>query len=175
VEEFYKKAENIKLAIFDVDGVMTDGSLLLGQDGNEYKIFNVRDGLGLVMLKESGIKTAVVTGRESKVVAERMAQLNVDYICQGVKDKKACLEELVLKSEITTNQISFTGDDLIDIPAFQIAGLSIAVADADERVIAAADWVTSRAGGKGAVREVCEAILNAKGLLESFLQRRYGM
>ena len=173
MNEIKNKARLIKLAVFDVDGVMTDGGLLFGNDGQEYKIFNVRDGLGLVMLKEAGILTAAITGRESEIVTHRLGELRINYIFQGVKDKKQCLQDLCNKTNIIANQCSYTGDDMVDLPAFSVAGLSIAVADAHERVRRSADWITNNPGGKGAVREVCELLLDSQGLLNPLYQQHF--
>jgi 3-deoxy-D-manno-octulosonate 8-phosphate phosphatase (KDO 8-P phosphatase) len=173
VNDIINKAAQIKLAVFDVDGVMTDGSLIFSSEGQEFKVFNVHDGLGLFLLNEAGIKTAVITGRKSEIVTKRLEELGFDYIFQGIKDKKQCLQNLCDSTGISANQCSYTGDDLIDIPAFSVAGLSIAVASAHERVKKSADWVTSKRGGQGAVREVCELILEAQGLLEPLCRQLF--
>jgi 3-deoxy-D-manno-octulosonate 8-phosphate phosphatase (KDO 8-P phosphatase) len=125
-----EKATNIKLAVFDVDGVLTDGKLILGESGNEYKSFHVRDGHGLVMLLESGCKIAVITARSSKIVAERMAALGIEYVYQGEKDKGARLLKLIEDLGLQRDQVAYTGDDVIDLPAMVHVGLPIAVADA---------------------------------------------
>ena len=166
MDDIKNRAAQIKLAVFDVDGVMTDGSLIFGSNGQEYKVFHVHDGLGLLMLKESGIKIAAITGRESDIVAQRLKDLKFNFVFQGITDKKRCLEDICNDAGIEAGQCAYTGDDLIDIPAFSIAGLSIAVASAHERVKKSADWITSKRGGQGAVREVCELILDAQDLLD---------
>lgn len=157
-----KKASNIKLAVFDVDGVLTDGKLILGESGNEYKAFHVRDGHGLVMLLESGCKIAVITARSSTIVAERMASLGIEYVYQGEKDKGARLMQLIDELGLDRNDVAYVGDDVIDLPAMTKVGLPVAVADARPEVKDYADWVTEERGGQGAVREVCELIMKAQ-------------
>lgn len=165
------KAKKIRLAVFDVDGVLTDGGLILGESGDEYKIFHVRDGQGLVMLRESGVQIAVITARSSKIVAERMAALGIEYVLQGQNDKGRALAELMVKLSVTAEQTVYVGDDFIDLPAMHRVGLAIAVADAHALVQGQADWTTSLAGGRGAVREVCELIMQAQDTLQPVLRR----
>jgi 3-deoxy-D-manno-octulosonate 8-phosphate phosphatase (KDO 8-P phosphatase) len=170
-ETVINKAKAVRLVVFDVDGVLTNGSLILGDKGDEYKIFNVHDGLGLVMLREAGLKIAVISARSTPIVAERMAALGIDYVYQGQSDKQTVITELMQKIEVSIEETAFVGDDLIDLPAMNQAGLAIAVANAQPLVLQRADWVTEKAGGQGAVREVCEMILKAQGLLETAYQR----
>jgi 3-deoxy-D-manno-octulosonate 8-phosphate phosphatase (KDO 8-P phosphatase) len=158
-----QKAANIKLAVFDVDGVLTNGQLILGESGNEYKAFHVRDGHGLVMLLESGCHVAVITARSSNIVAERMTSLGIKYVYQGEKDKGTRLMKLIDELGIKREQVAYTGDDVIDLPAMMKVGLPIAVADARPEVKEHADWITEERGGQGAVREVCELIMKAQG------------
>ena len=161
-KELLTKAANIKLAVFDVDGVLTNGQLILGESGNEYKAFHVRDGHGLVMLLETGCNIAVITARSSNIVAERMASLGIKYVYQGEKDKGARLMKLIDELGIQREQVAYTGDDVIDLPAMIKVGLPIAVADARPEVKQHADWITEERGGQGAVREVCELIMKAQ-------------
>ena len=161
-KELLAKAANIKLAVFDVDGVLTNGQLILGESGNEYKAFHVRDGHGLVMLLETGCNIAVITARSSNIVAERMASLGIKYVYQGEKDKGARLMKLIDELGIQREQVAYTGDDVIDLPAMIKVGLPIAVADARPEVKQHADWITEERGGQGAVREVCELIMKAQ-------------
>lgn len=165
------KAAHIRLAVFDVDGVLTDGRLILGDDGTEYKAFHVRDGLGLVLLREAGIHVAVISGRESRVTAERMAALGIVYVYQNSNDKAETLSRLLARLDLNESQVAYTGDDLIDLPVFGRIGLSIAVADAHPEVRDRADWVTMAAGGRGAAREVCELLLQAQGQWDAVLTR----
>ena len=166
-----EKAKKIRLVVFDVDGVLTDGGLVLGESGNEYKIFHVRDGQGLVMLKESGVKIAVITSRSSKIVAERMVALGIEYVLQGQNDKGRALIDLMAKLGISGEQTAYVGDDFIDLPAMRLVGLAIAVADAHPRVREQADWTTDLRGGRGAAREVCELIMQTQGTLQPVIQR----
>lgn len=167
--ELRERASRIRLVIFDVDGVLTDGSLFLGDDGQEYKAFNSRDGHGMVLLQESGIRLAVITGRTSNVVQMRMESLGVSDIFQGYRHKLPAYEQLKQRHGLTDEQIAYVGDDVIDLPVMRRVGLAIAVADADPRVRDLAHWRTTAPGGRGAAREVCEFILDAQGRLEPLL------
>ena len=157
-----KNAVNIKLIVFDVDGVLTDGKLILGENGNEYKSFYVRDGQGLVMLLKTECNVAVITARTSNIVAERMASLGIKYIYQGEKNKGAALIKLIDQLNITLTEVAYVGDDVIDLPAMSKVALPIAVADAHPEVKKLAKFITENNGGKGAVREICELIMTAQ-------------
>ena len=161
------KAALIQLAVFDVDGVMTNGDLIFDAEGREYKVFNVQDGFGIVLLREAGIQIAVISARTSPVVTQRMSELGVSHIMQGERNKLAALTGLLQRLGLKREQASYTGDDIIDIPAMQAAGLGIAVADAHPKAREQADWTTSKPGGRGAVREICELILTAQDKLEA--------
>jgi len=165
------KAKAIRLIVLDVDGVLTNGALILGEKGEEYKVFHVHDGLGLVMLRDAGLNIAVISARSTPIVAERMAALGIDYVYQGQSDKQTAITDLMQKLDVNREQTAFVGDDLIDLPAMSRAGLAIAVANAQPLVQERADWVTSRDGGQGAVREICELILKAQGKLAAAYQR----
>ncbi len=169
-----EKARNIALVIFDVDGVMTDGSLLFGDDGQEYKTFNSLDGHGLRMLQECGIKVAVITGRKSSVVKHRMTDLGVTLLYQGYRDKKPAFEALLKKVNLSHDQIAYVGDDVVDLPIMSQLDFSIAVQNAHPFVKQHAHWITEHRGGHGAVRDVCEFILDAKGLLDDKLNSYLG-
>ncbi|HKK16942.1 MAG TPA: 3-deoxy-manno-octulosonate-8-phosphatase KdsC [Gammaproteobacteria bacterium] len=164
------RAGKTRLVIFDVDGVLTDGGLILGESGNEYKIFNVRDGQGLVMLRDSGCKIAVITARSSKIVADRMRSLGIEYVFQGQNNKAAAISELMTNLQVGPEETAYVGDDFIDLPAMRKAGLAIAVADAHPLVQQHAHWTTTARGGRGAAREVCELILEAQGKLDTIIQ-----
>jgi len=164
------KAKQIELVIFDVDGVLTNGGLILGESGDEYKVFHSRDGLGLVMLRESGCHIAVISGRSSSMVSVRMAAFGVEYVYQGQNDKGKALKDLLDKLGIEAKATAYVGDDLIDLPAMRRVGLAIAVADAHPLVIENAHWVSKENGGRGAAREVCELIMHARGSLDSQIQ-----
>lgn len=165
-----ERAAKIQLLIFDVDGVLTDGSLYLGDDGQEYKAFHVRDGQGMVMLRESGVRLAVITGRSSRVVQVRMESLGVADIYQGCKEKLPAYEELKQRLALADAQIAYVGDDVVDLPIMRRVGLAVAVGDAHALVRQQAHWCTQANGGRGAAREVCELILDAQGNLERSLE-----
>lgn len=161
------KAKLIKLVIFDVDGVLTDGSLHFGPNGEEHKIFYVHDGLGIKLLQQSGVATAIISSRESPIVTLRMQQLGIKYIYQGQEDKTKPFAELLAKLQLKPEQVAYVGDDLPDLPLIQRAGLGICVANAHHLLKQYADWQTSKEGGKGAAREVCEMIMTAQNTLQS--------
>lgn len=165
------KARRIKLVIFDVDGVLTDGRLILGDDGTEHKAFHVHDGLGLVLLREAGLQVAIISARNSRVTAERMAALGIEYVFQGSQDKTKTFTELLDRLQLEAHEAAYTGDDVIDLPVLNRAGLAAAVADAHALVREHADFITHAPGGRGAVREVCELILEAQDKLAPALQR----
>ncbi|MCG8325999.1 MAG: 3-deoxy-manno-octulosonate-8-phosphatase KdsC [Thiotrichales bacterium] len=168
--ELREKAGRIKLVVFDVDGVLTDGSLYLGEDGNEFKAFNVKDGLGMVMLRQSGCQLAVITARRTSIVADRMATLGINHVYQGQDDKRMALLDLAKQLNLQPEAILYVGDDLIDLPAMRIAGLPVAVADAHAEVKQHALAITDANGGHGAAREVCEFVLSAQGRWQAILE-----
>ncbi|MEZ5535845.1 MAG: 3-deoxy-manno-octulosonate-8-phosphatase KdsC [Thiolinea sp.] len=167
----HDKAVQIKMVIFDVDGVLTDGSLFFDNQGEEYKAFNSKDGHGIRMLMDGGIKMAILTGRKSELVLHRAKNLNIppELIYQGYRDKRPAFAELCEKTGIQAEHIAYVGDDVVDLPVMSKVGLAIAVADAHPFVKKHADWVTEAAGGRGAAREVCEMLLDAQGKLEEML------
>lgn len=165
-----ERLTRIKLMIFDVDGVLTDGSLWYGEQGEMFKRFNALDGHGLKMLTSSGIKVALVTGREGPIVDRRAAELGLGDVIQNVRDKGAVLAELVARYHLTLEESGFMGDDLIDLPAMQRAGFAASVPDAPPYMSQAAHWVATKSGGKGAVRECCDLILASQGRLGHFFQ-----
>ena len=161
-DELNKAASKIKVAIFDVDGVMTDGGMIMDQDGNEYKVFNAKDGQGLVMLNRAGIKTVVITAKESYMVQKRFSSLGFTRIYQGQKNKENALNEVVEDYELKFDEISYMGDDLPDLCILRKVGLPACPRDAVPEVMKAARFVSAREGGKGAVRELCDLILKNK-------------
>ena len=163
-------AKTIELVIFDVDGVLTDGSLFIGDDGQEYKAFNSKDGHGIRMLHDAGIQSAILTGRKSNVVTVRAKELGIKFVMQGHRDKRPAFQDLLKQTEIAPESIAYVGDDVIDLPVMMQVGLPIAVNDAHAWVKEHAAWTTDAKGGRGAAREVCEFILDAKGLLENKLK-----
>ena len=158
------RAANIRLLALDVDGVLTDGRLYFDQKGNEMKAFCTRDGLGLKALQRFDIILALITGRESRIVADRAEQLGIEHVYQGRNDKLNALKELMSKTGVSEQNICYAGDDWIDIPVLECVGLSVAPADAAPLVIERVHWVTDAGGGLGAVREICDFILAAQGL-----------
>jgi len=161
----------IRLALFDVDGVMTDGRIAFTDAGDEIKTFHTRDGLGLKALQANGIGVAIITARSSRIVARRAAELGIEHLLQGREDKGAALEELTKKLSITGRHCAYTGDDLVDWPAMRQCGFKCAPADATAWIRERADFVTESRGGHGAVREVCERILADQGLLDRWQGR----
>lgn len=165
------KARSISLLALDVDGVMTDGRLYFSNGGDEFKAFHIMDGLGVKLLRDGGIDTAIITGRRSDLVARRAAELGIRWVYQGREDKGVALDELRRNRELDFSQIAYMGDDLQDLPALRLAGLGITVANGHATVARYADWQTSLRGGEGAVREACEFILEAQGKLAAILDR----
>jgi 3-deoxy-D-manno-octulosonate 8-phosphate phosphatase (KDO 8-P phosphatase) len=158
----------IRLAIFDVDGVMTDGRIAYTDAGDEIKTFHTRDGLGLKALMGNGIDVAIITARRSPIVARRGAELGIAHVVQGREDKAAALDELLQALSLEAGECAYTGDDLVDWPAMRRCGFKCAPADASAWIRERADFVTRLPGGHGAVREVCERILADRGLLEAW-------
>ena len=165
-----ERLAHIKLMVFDVDGVLTDGSLWYGDQGEVFKRFNALDGHGLKMLVVSGIKVALVTGREGPIVDRRAAELGLGDVMQNVRDKGAALLSLAARHHLQLEQIGFMGDDLIDLPAMQRAGFAACVPQSPAYIAQAAHWVSTREGGRGAVRECCDLILAAQQRLSPFFQ-----
>lgn len=157
------RAAAIRLAVFDVDGTLTDGRLWYGEAGLESKAFHVHDGLGLKRLRANGVQVAIISARLSHPVALRAEELGIAHVYQGQGDKRACLRDLLDALALTAAQAAFVGDDLPDLPPMRMAGLAIAVANAHPWVIEQAHWQTRRNGGEGAAREVCDLILHAQG------------
>lgn len=152
--------------MLDVDGVLTDGSIILDDRGNEIKAFHVRDGHGITMLIKAGIPVALVTGRRSEVVERRARELGITDVFQKSYDKTLAFRELMDKYSLAASEVAYIGDDVVDIPVLKEVGFPVAVADAEEEVKAFALYVTKREGGRGAVREFCDFILKAKGRWE---------
>lgn len=160
------RARQVRLAIFDVDGVLTDGTIHLSAKGEEMKAFNILDGLGFKMLAGSGVQVALLSGRKSEIVRLRARETGVAHVLQGIGDKLAAYEKLLRKLRLDEAQSSFMGDDLPDLPVLKRCGLALSVPNAVKIVREHAHYVTEKAGGKGAVREACELILHAQGTLE---------
>jgi 3-deoxy-D-manno-octulosonate 8-phosphate phosphatase (KDO 8-P phosphatase) len=175
MEQLIEKAKKIRLVIFDVDGVLTNGTLIYGNNNTEYKQFHVHDGQGMKLLMTSGIHVAVITAKESDIVTQRMQYLEIPHFYQGNVDKLPAYEDLKKKLGLTDEEIAYVGDDLPDLPLLRRVGLPITVANAPKIIKQFAYLITVAKGGKGAAREVCDLIMEAQGTytiaIEKFLQR----
>ena len=165
------KIGKVKVLILDVDGVLTDGRIVISDDGQETKCFNVRDGHVLKMIRRAGVEVMFLTGRKSRVVEHRARELGVERLYQGALDKLAVLQEILNSTGLSPGQVAYMGDDIVDLPVLRRAGFSVTVSDAHEDVLKAVDLVTKNPGGRGAVREVCEIILKVQGKWEGLMER----
>jgi 3-deoxy-D-manno-octulosonate 8-phosphate phosphatase (KDO 8-P phosphatase) len=172
-EYILAKAAQIKLIAFDVDGVLTDGGIIYDDNHLEYKKFHVRDGQMMVVLRNLGFRLCAITGRESRVVKDRMEELKVDFHYHGVQDKLGVLDVVRKKHKLHYHEIAYLGDDLPDIKPISISGLGVTPADAPVYVKAQADLVTAAKGGEGVLREVADLILASQGLLDKLLFEKY--
>jgi 3-deoxy-D-manno-octulosonate 8-phosphate phosphatase (KDO 8-P phosphatase) len=163
---YLERAARVKLMIFDVDGVLTDGSLHYGADGEALKTFNVQDGLGIKLIQEAGIQTAIISARTSPQVIRRAADLGISHLHQGGHDKLTPFNALLAKTGLSAEQVGFIGDDVVDLPILARAGFAVAVPNGRKEVLERAHHTTVAFGGKGAVREVCELLLHAQGSYE---------
>ncbi len=170
MQDIVEKAKKLKLLILDVDGVLTDGRLFFDDQGKEYKCFHARDGHGIKLLRQTGVEIAVISGRKSNSVALRMKNLGIEHVYQGHENKIAALNEIIQNLSVEPNQVAHVGDDLLDLPVMTRVGLAIAVNDANDAVKDYADWTTKTAGGLGAVREVCDFIMQSQGTYDQVLQ-----
>ena len=168
-EALEARASGVRLLILDVDGVLTDGGIVLDDSGREYKRFHVRDGHGIKLLQQQGISVAIVTGRRSAVVEHRAWELGIREVHQGAVQKGPALEEVLEACGVAPAEAAMIGDDVVDLPILSRTGLAVAVADAHPAVRERAHWVTAAGGGRGAVREVADRILRARGLEEKVL------
>jgi len=166
-----EKAKKVRMLILDVDGVLTDGGLLYSDKGGESKLFNVKDGLGIKLLIQEGIKVVIISGRKSKAVDYRAKDIGIQEVFQGARDKVVVFEKILKKNKINSEEVSFIGDDLIDLPLLSRVGFAIGVSDGVDEVKKAVDYVTKLPGGKGAVREVCELILKSQEKWEKCLEQ----
>ena len=166
MQQIYAKARAIRLAIFDVDGVLTDGSLYLSDSGEEIKAYNSQDGHGMKMLRESGVELAIITGRTSRSVELRARNLGVELLYQGVADKARAYAELLVARKLDAGATAYMGDDVVDVPVLRRCGLALTVPEAPLAVKQCADYVTRAGAGRGAAREACELIMHAQGTLE---------
>lgn len=170
MQDRYKKAQKIRLLILDVDGVLTDARLFFDDKGEEYKSFNTRDGLGIRLLQDAGIQVAVISGRSSRPVVLRMANLGIELVYLGQSNKRKAFQEIITHAGCTPEQAAYVGDDLIDLPVLVQVGLAVAVQDANENILPYVDWQTELPGGQGAVREVCDFILQAQGKMAALVE-----
>ena len=161
-----RRAAKVKVMIFDVDGVLTDGSLTYGADGEATKTFNVLDGLGIQLLQKSGVATAIISARQSPIVVRRAADLGIVHVYQGKHDKRLAFAELLQLTGLGAGQCGYIGDDVIDLPLLLQVGFAITVPTGHPEVQHRAHYVTRAGGGRGAVREVCDMLMRAQGTYE---------
>ncbi|MDC0611299.1 3-deoxy-manno-octulosonate-8-phosphatase KdsC [Vibrio sp.] len=166
-KQVWNIAKNIKLLICDVDGVFSDGLIYLGNNGEELKTFHTRDGYGIKSIMNAGIQVAVITGRQSKIVETRMTSLGISLIYQGQDNKVAAYDDICRQLDISADETAYIGDDLIDWPVMEKVALKVCVADGHPLLRQRANYITQIQGGHGAVREVCDLLLQARGELEN--------
>jgi 3-deoxy-D-manno-octulosonate 8-phosphate phosphatase (KDO 8-P phosphatase) len=164
-----EKLKNIDLLLLDVDGVLTDGGIIFNDNGQQTKVFNSKDGFGIQLLMKAGVQVGLVTANSSQALRHRCDHLGVSLLFEGITDKASTLASIAAKTGVGPERTAFVGDDMLDIPMFHRVAVGIAVCDAHEAALAEAELVTKAGGGRGAVREVCDAILKAKGLWEKIL------
>ena len=167
MQDFFERAKHIRLVIFDVDGVLTDGKLYLADDGQEYKAFYSLDGHGMKMLKRSGVELAIITGRTSKLVPHRAKNLGIIHLYQGVENKVEAYQHLLETLQLAPEAAAYMGDDVVDLPVMRRCGLSLCVPDAPQLVKQHAHYTTKLPGGQGAVREICDMIMHAQGTYDA--------
>lgn len=168
--ELREKIQRLKLLILDVDGVLTDGRLFFDDQGKEYKCFHARDGHGIKLLRQSGVEVAVISGRKSNSVSLRMQSLGVELVYQGHENKRQAFAEILQRLNLSPDQAAHVGDDVLDLPIMVQVGFAVAVQDANPTVKRYADWCTTTPGGLGAVREVCDLIMQEQGRFDGILQ-----
>ena len=167
--EFMQRAARVKVMIFDVDGVLTDGSLTYGPDGEVTKTFNVLDGLGIQLLNKTGVQTAIISARKSPIVVKRAGDLGIAHVYQGIHDKRVGFAELLQATGFTPEECGYIGDDVIDLPLLTKVGFAVTVPSGHPEVQYRAHYVTKAPGGRGAVREVCDMVMRAQGTYEQAL------
>jgi len=163
------RAQKIRMLALDVDGVLTDGCIYYGNEGEELKSFSIKDGLGIKLLQQDDIEVVIITGRSSEIVARRAQELGIAEVVQGREDKITALREICSHRQLNTDQCAYMGDDLPDLAAVRAAGIGMAPADAVDQLRAAADWISEFNGGAGAVRQACEQLLSWRGSLKQRL------
>lgn len=176
LDDAIRRAKRIKLLLMDCDGVLTDGRIMLLENGDEQKTFNVRDGHGIVLVHRAGLKTGIISGRSSSFVQKRAWELGMpqEFVWQGCHNKIETCEDVLTRAQLDASEVAYIGDDVTDIPIMQRVGLAVAVADAEEETKRAAHFVTERTGGNGAVREVTDLILKAQGKWDDLMKRYTG-
>jgi 3-deoxy-D-manno-octulosonate 8-phosphate phosphatase (KDO 8-P phosphatase) len=167
----FGKAKKIKLLLLDVDGVLTDGTITYTHEGTEIKTFHTRDGMGIRLLREAGIETGIITARSSEAVARRARDLSLQHVYQKVDNKLALFEKLRRELALGPSEVAYVGDDWLDLALLARVGFSATVADGALEVRQLVDYVTKRKGGQGAVREICDLILEARGVYDSFVDK----
>ncbi len=168
-----ERLKQIKMVLLDADGVLTAGEIIYGDSGEQFKIFNAKDGVGIRMLKAAGIQVGIVTGRSGEALRHRCTNLGIDLIFDGIRNKVQSLDQALARTGITAAATAFVGDDLPDLAIMKKVGLAVAVADAHETVLGVAHLITRAKGGRGAVREVCDAILKAQGRWDELVQKLF--
>jgi 3-deoxy-D-manno-octulosonate 8-phosphate phosphatase (KDO 8-P phosphatase) len=166
-----EKIKKLRMLIFDVDGVMTNGDLIYGSDGTEYKHFSVQDGMGISLARQAGLKTAIITARQSEIVSRRATELKVDAYYQGNNDKAPAFDKILHEFDLTADQVSYMGDDLLDLVLLRRAGFAAAPANAQPEIMDVADYVCSASGGNGAVREFVKVVLQVQNTWEQLLKK----
>ncbi len=164
---------NIRLLLLDVDGILTDGKIVYDNNGIESKSFHVRDGHGLKLLQRAGFKVGIITGRESAIVEKRAAELGIEFVYQGAKDKLIPYKQILEITGLRDDQVAYAGDDLIDLPILRRVGCSFTVADAVAEIKPYVDYITAKSGGCGAVREICDMLLRQSGHWDEVTQRYF--
>ncbi len=172
-KEITEKLKKIKIIILDVDGVMTDGKIIYGSNGDDVKEFDVRDGHGIKLAVRAGLDVAIITGRTSQIIARRAKELGIERVYEKALNKVEAFNDILKKGDYTAEETAYIGDDLPDIPVMRRAGFSVAVNDAVEEVAEIADYIAENAGGCGAIREILDIILKTQGKWESVMERYY--
>lgn len=167
------RLQQIQMVLLDVDGVLTTGEIIYSDSGEQIKVFNVKDGVGIRLMKEAGLQVGIVTGRTGEALRHRCRNLGLDILFDGVHEKDKVLDDIIARTGIEKHAMAFVGDDLPDLPIMKRVGLAVAVGDAHELVRQRAHIVTKAKGGKGAVREICEAILKAQGRWGKLIRRLF--
>jgi len=170
-KNWIERAREVRLLVLDVDGVMTDGRLHLTEDGHEHKIFHSRDGHGIKLIQELGVDVAIITGRASEAVTRRATSLGIQHVVLGATDKGQAIEELAELVDVPLEQMAAMGDDVLDLPMLNRAGLSATVSDAPAVIRSRVDWISPVPGGQGAVRALIDALIDARGQWGDVLAR----